>query len=408
MAAYQGLLSQAGQIGSTPYQAYGGELTAGINQQQYAGIGNINANAGFAQPYIQQAGQYAQQAAQPLTASQIQQYESPYTQQVVNSTEAQFNNQNAQQQSNILGNAAAQGALGGDRTAVAQANLAGQQQAQEAPVIAGLENQGYQTGLSTAEQEQQNLGQAAYSMGNLGVAGQNAALTGANAQVGAGSLEQQTQQAQDTALMNAFYQQEFAPEAMLSWQAGIDTGVGSQMGGTSQTTGPAPNYLASLAGLGIAGMGLAGKMYGQPGQSSARGGRVAGFGPHYASGGGLGSISQFFSDPWIPQIQITKGSGPPKPPSAPQNPGMTQSQINNMAQGLGSAGSAFNKWLNSPGQPISLAPPSPGAGADDGFIGAPAPAPQSLGGLFGAAASSGPSPASTSAAASMATTTAGM
>ena len=340
MSQYYNLLNQAGQIGSNPYQAYGGELTAGINQQQMQGIGNINANAGFAQPYIQQAAQYANQAASPISAAQIEQYESPYTQQVVNATQNQFNTQNAQQQSQVTGNAAAQGALGGDRSAVAQALTAGQQQMAQAPVIAGLENQGYQSGLSTALQEQQNMGQAAYSLGNLGVAGQNAALTGANAQVGAGSLEQQTQQQQDQALMNAFYQQEFAPEAMLSWQAGIDTGVGSQMGGQSTTTGPPPNALAQMLGLGVAGLGAYGKM------GSARGGRIAGFArPHYAGGGGLGSVSQYFANPYIPQVQITHGSGPPKPPNAPsqQSSSSGLGNIGNLASagsGLGSLGSS--------------------------------------------------------------------
>ena len=68
---------------------------------------------------------YANQSAQDITGADIARYQSPYTQQVVDATQAQFNNQNAQQQSQLLGNAAAQNALGGDRAAVAQANLAG-------------------------------------------------------------------------------------------------------------------------------------------------------------------------------------------------------------------------------------------------------------------------------------------
>jgi hypothetical protein len=330
MSSYYNLLNQAGQVAQTPYQAYGGELVAGVNAQQMQGIGGINANAGFAQPYIQQAGQYAQQAAAPISAAQIQQYESPYTQQVVNATQAQFANQNAQQQSQVQGNAAAQGALGGDRTAVAQALTAGQQQAQEAPVIAGLENQGYQTGLSTALQEQQNLGQAAYSMGNLGVAGQNAALTGANAQVGAGSLEQQTQQALDTALYGQYAQQQAYPYQQLSWLAGIDTGVGSNMGGTSSTTGPAPNPYSTYAGLGLLGAGLL----------LARGGKVPGFGRHHYDSGGVAGMPWANAPSWIPQIQITHGKGAPNAPSAPQqqqNPFGNPTQLAGAIKGLGSS-----------------------------------------------------------------------
>src|SRR5207302_3433631 len=126
-----------------------------------------------------QGAAYANAAAQPLTSAQIQQYQSPYTQSVVDATMAEFANVNAQQQQGVIGNAAAQGALGGDRVGVAQGILAGQQQLAEAPVIAGLYNQGYTQALSTAQQQQQNQAQAAYSLGNLGVPGHNAALSGA-------------------------------------------------------------------------------------------------------------------------------------------------------------------------------------------------------------------------------------
>ncbi len=254
--AYSDLLNRAASVASTPYQAYNSELVAPVNSQQFAGIGGINANANYAQPFINQAAGYATQAAAPITGQQINQYLSPYTQDVVNATEAQFNQQNAQQQSQLTGNAAAQGALGGDRVGVAQGTLAGQQQLAEAPVIAGLENQGYSTALQTALAEQQNLGNAAYSLGNLGISGQNAALSGATAQIGAGGLEQQTQQAQDQALYQQFLNQQAFPYQQTQYLAGLDTAVGSQMGGTSSTTGPAPNMLGQFLGLGLAGLSL--------------------------------------------------------------------------------------------------------------------------------------------------------
>ena len=45
---YRDILTRAQGVASTPYQAYSGELVAPVNSQQQAGIGNINANAGFA------------------------------------------------------------------------------------------------------------------------------------------------------------------------------------------------------------------------------------------------------------------------------------------------------------------------------------------------------------------------
>jgi hypothetical protein len=370
MQAYQDLLQRAGQVAQTPFVPYTGEFVAGLNQQQQNAGSNINQYAGFAQPFIQQAAGYANQAAQPLTAADIARYQSPYTQDVVNATQAQFNNQNQQQLENVRGNAAAQGALGGDREAVAEAITSGQQSLAQAPTIAGLYNQGYNTALSTAQQQQQNLGQAAYSLGNLGVAGQNAGLTGANAQLGYGTLGQSTQQAYDQALYQQFLAQQGYPFQTTQWLAGIDTAVGSQMGGTSSTTGAAPNPWSSILGLGLAGASISDRRAkegihkigetndGQPiyryrykgspqwqiglisqevekthpeavhkiggfgavdykaaTEDSIRrafGGRIPGFalgGTPYGGGGLYGGGSSY-----IPTMQLTPGQGAPKPP----------------------------------------------------------------------------------------------
>jgi hypothetical protein len=303
MAAYRDLLSRAQGVASTPFQNYGGEFVAPVNAQQQMGIGNINANAGFAQPYIQQAAGYANQAAQPLTATQIAQYQSPYTQQVVDATQRQFDRANSQAQNNLRGRAAAQGALGGNAAPIAAADMAYQQQLGQAPVIAGLMNQGYQTALGTAQQQQQNLGNAAYSLGNLGVAGQNAALTGAGAQLGAGSLQQQTQQAQNQALYQQFLAQQAYPFQTTQWLGGLTTGVGSQMGGTSSTTAPPPNDAAKWAGLGLSAAGM----------FLRDGGRVRG----YDGGGVVGAMPYGAGVGYVPMLALAPGKGAPEPPKLP-------------------------------------------------------------------------------------------
>lgn len=259
-ADYQQLLQRAQGVASTPYQGYGGELVAPVNQQQNAGISNINANANFASPYIQQAGVAASNAMQPLTQAGIQQYMSPYTQNVVNTTQSQFNDANAQQLQGVKGNAIAQGALGGNREGIAEAETAKSQQLAQAPVIAGLYNTGYNNAVNTAV-GQQGIGlQGASTLGNLGVAGQNAALTGANAQIGAGTLQQNTQQNQDAALLAQYQQAQAYPYQQAQWLAGLDTGVGSQMGGTTSgsTTAPAPNQLSTILGGVSSGVGALG------------------------------------------------------------------------------------------------------------------------------------------------------
>lgn len=331
-ADYQALLQKAQGAAATPYQAYSGELTAPVNSQQQAGIAGINANANSAAPYVQNAAGMIQGAANPLTAAQIQQYQNPYTQQVVDATQAQFNRQNAQQQAGLTGNTIAQGALGGNRSGVAAASLAGQQQTSQAPVIAGLYNSSYQNALQTANQQfQTNPLSAAYSLGNLGISGQNAALAGAGAQVGAGTLQQQTQQAQDTANYGQYAQQQGYPFQTLQWLAGIDTGVGSQLGGTSNgtTTAPPPNPLAQYGGLGLAAAGLFLK----------NGGVVKG----YADGGA--PTTPWSNGPsWIPQISIHGGSGAPhaSAPSAQQPGGVSNDQWSKLIGQAGKVGQGLS------------------------------------------------------------------
>lgn len=364
-------MARLGQVGNLPYTPYGGELTAPVNQQQMTGIGNLNAYSESAQPAIDTAEGMAYSAAQPITSGDINQYMSPYTQDVVNTTEAQFQNQNQQQMEGVQGNAISQGALGGNREAVAQAETANQQNLAQAPVIAGLENQGYTTGLNTALTEQQALASGAYGLGNLGVSGQNAALSGAGAQIGAGTLEQQTQQAQDTAAYQQFMQQQAFPYQQAQWLAGNETGVGSQMGGTGTTTPPPPSWASQALGLGALGSGLFGSQGALQGIGSAGSSAISSFGEAFpevaammfapfgfkhggvvldhhdlravmdgrrnrANGGGVargydggGGVTPFggvagspfgTAQGYIPVANIAKGNTMPKPPGLPQQP----------------------------------------------------------------------------------------
>lgn len=357
MAAYNAILDRAMGVANTPYQAYGGELTAGINQQQQAGVSGINQNAGFASPFISEAAGFARQGAAPISAADIARYQDPYTQQVVNATQAQFNNQNAQQQSVLLGNAAAKGALGGDRVGVAQANLSGQQSLAQSPIIAGLYSQGYGQALSAAQRQQQQATQSAGMMGNLGVAGQQAGLAGSQAMLGAGTMQQQTEQDRLNALYQQYQIQQAFPYQQTQWLAGVGTGVGSQMGGTSTgtSTQPGPNPWSQALGLGLT---AAGAFFGGPAGASAgataskaflsaRGGRVAGFAEGGAPVMPYGGAAGF-----IPMVGLSPGRGAPG--LAPMPGGNEQGQktdYNKLGTAAGDlAGKAWDKW----NQPLDL------------------------------------------------------
>ena len=231
MQAYQGLLDRASGVASTPYNAYSGDLTAGVNPQQNLGISNINQYAGWGQPYFQQAGDYASSMAHPISGSDIERYWNPYQQQVVDATQAQFDRSNQQAQERLQGQAIAQGALGGSRAKIAAGDLAYQQQLGQAPTIAGLFQSGFDRSLGAAQQQQQAAFQGAGTLAGVGAAGQQAGLQGAGAQIGAGTLQQQTEQQRLNALYQQYQLAQAFPYQQAQWLAGIDTGVGSQMGG---------------------------------------------------------------------------------------------------------------------------------------------------------------------------------
>jgi hypothetical protein len=258
-SAYLSMLGRAGNVAGLPFVPFPGQGVAPINPTQLAGIGQIATSASLAQPGYEFASMLDAAASNPLTAGNIMNYYNPFQQQVVSNTENWLNTLNAQQQQQVIGNAAAQGALGGDRSAIAQAITAQGQAAAEAPVISGLEAQGYNQALQTAAQQyQQNPEQAAAIMASLAAGQQGAALAGGQALTQAGTLQQQTQQAQDQFAYQQYLQQQGFPYQVAQWLAGIYTGVGSQMGGTgtAQTQQPAPSWLASALGLGITGAGM--------------------------------------------------------------------------------------------------------------------------------------------------------
>lgn len=278
-AYYQQLMANAQGVAATPYRDYRGEAVAPWNPSQYQALGIISNADLQAQPQYAAASQLAFNAAQPITAADIQQYVNPWTQNVVNATQNQFNNQNAQAVNQVKGNAISQGAFGGNREAVAEANTLGQLALNQAPTIAGLYSSGYGQGVNTALAEQQAKLAGANQVGSLAGAGQQAALQGAGALLGAGTQLQSTQQAQDTFNYQQWLNRMAYPFQTTQWLAGIDTGVGSQLGGTSSTTQPV-SLLSQLGGLGISGVGLLGGTgaFGNSGWLAAAG---------MASGGGI-------------------------------------------------------------------------------------------------------------------------
>lgn len=348
--ALLGVGQKAQNDASVPFQPYTGQLVAGLSPDQQQGISTIQGTQGIAAPYINAAAQEIGNSTAPLaptiapytgaasglfgqagstnltgavapgvsnanglfnssanlTPQEIQSFESPYTNQVVNATQAEFNNQNAQQQAGISGNAISQGAFGGDREAVAHGITAGQEQLAQAPVIAGLENQGYtqaeQTALAQNQlrqgagqgilagsgqmlsagqaQGQLQLGagqgmtsvggqvlganeanawldsQAGFGLGNLGNEALGTTLQEGNAQLGIGGLEQGQAQQELNVPYQQFLAQQAYPFQTDAWAAGLAGELANAAGGTASTTSPGPSPVSQIAGLATTGLAL--------------------------------------------------------------------------------------------------------------------------------------------------------
>jgi Chaperone of endosialidase len=258
LARYNAVNAQAEQVAQTPFQQYSTDpnaFVAPINQTQQAGINQIQSNMGSAQPYYDVATGLTMAGAGPANLGQLNtnQYMSPYLQNVVGTTLAAQQMQNAQQASQLQGQQATQGAFGGDRGNIGLSNLAYQQNLANQQALAGQLQSGYTQAQNTAAQQQgaqlaaqqanlARLTQAGQAIGGLGTAAQNAAITGGQAALTAGTVPQQTQQAGLTALYNQFLQQQGYPFQTAQFLANIAEGTGALSGSTTTTTGPAPFF----------------------------------------------------------------------------------------------------------------------------------------------------------------------
>lgn len=310
MQNYSSLMNRANQVASTPYQAYTGNQVQGFSPDQLSAFQNVNYAQNAWQPFLNSAQQYATQGAAPISTQSIAQYQNPYQQSVINATMGNINETNQQQQANLVGQNLGGGGLFNDRLGVAQGELARQQGLASNQTFANLNSANYTQALGAAQADRSAAGQAAYTFGNLGAENLQNILTGAQAQLGTGGQQQQLGQAQLNVPYQQWQQQQAFPYQQTGWLAGIQTGVGSNMGGTSNTvaTPAQPNPWATYGGLGLAGAGMFLK----------DGGRVG-----FDGGGAVAPFPYSGAMTYIPASQITRGSGAPKgaaPPGTPTNP----------------------------------------------------------------------------------------
>jgi hypothetical protein len=269
----------AASLASRPYQAYQGQMVAGLNGQQQQGINMANQAATSYQPYLNQAtdltnqattaGQGATNAGIGLTAASAgqwnpqaaQQFMSPYVMQALQPQLQQLGIQQAQQQKSINANATQAGAFGDARHGVQSSlndfygNLA-----QNDLVSQGM-NTAYNTGLQAFQQGQQQqlaagnqlgqLGQQQQTMllnpasqfGQLGTAAQDLGISGANAVFQGGTQQQQLDQTQLNLAYQNFMNQQNYPLQELNMRIAA---LANSPYDTSQTTVSPPTNATAM------------------------------------------------------------------------------------------------------------------------------------------------------------------
>lgn len=319
------------------------------------GMGKVGLNMALSS--ANKASGFADRAVQPFDVpgyDTLPTYFNPYQSYVTDTLKNLFNTQNGEQFAQMRGNAALHGAYGGDRDVIAQSVVARQQKIANDAALAQVQQQGF----AQAQQElnnQQDLalrkglgmgqlalgagnltlgtgnlglqgGQAAFNefnnqqatqlqadlanrglsmqagagYGNLGNMAQGLSLSGAQAQLGAGGLQQQLAQSQLNVPYQQFMQAQAYPYQALSFLSPIVQGTGSLSGGIGTTSSPGPSTMSQIGGLGLTGAGiygLANKFWG-----GADGG--GGTGGLYRRGGRIGFADggSAFDLPDIPGI----------------------------------------------------------------------------------------------------------
>ena len=174
--------------------------------------------------------------------------------------------QGQQQQNQAQASAAGAGAFGGSRQAIMQGEIARGVMDQQARTGAQLRSQGFAQAQSAAQQaanqqlrQAQLAGQLGVSQAGLGQLGQQMGVQDINTLLGIGGLQQQQgQRERDVERADALAQQAL-PYQQIGFLSDIFRGVPALNQTYSTTSTPGPSTGSQLLGLGIAGLGAAGK-----------------------------------------------------------------------------------------------------------------------------------------------------
>lgn len=234
-AAYQKAIGRAEQVSQTPFQRYSESpeaFVAPMTGTQRMATQNILQQQYGAQPYYQAGAALTGRAGTTAAPDVVGQYISPYTQAVAAPTMALLGQQQGQQLAQQQAEAIRGGAYGGERAGLQRQLLRGQQQLASGKTMGDIMQAGYAPAMQAAQADLARQLQAGGQFGTLGAGAQQAGLQAAQALMGAGTVEQQTQQAGLQALYNQFLQERAYPFQTSQFYTGAVTGAGPLFGST--------------------------------------------------------------------------------------------------------------------------------------------------------------------------------
>jgi hypothetical protein len=292
LASFQPFLTSAQQEAT---------LAGGLGTQALGGLGTAGQELNQAGTALGTAGTtFGGIPTGPMTASQTQQYMSPYQSQVIDASLAEFDRNKKIQEQSIRDQQTALGALGSGRAGVQLAEFGTGAARERALLQAGLLQQGFGQAQAARQQDianQFNLGQAQAGLAGQqagfagqraglaqatqglgqfrsGLAGQQAALGQAQESVlgtnigrlgSLGAINQAQAQAGLDAQREANRMAAFQPQEQLQNYGNLVTGImgGMQGTGTATTNVPNPTPLQTALGVGTTLAGIYGGLTGK-------------------------------------------------------------------------------------------------------------------------------------------------
>ena len=234
------MMDIARQVASKPIDLPDYQV-AGLGALEQQGINNIQ--SGIGAPTVQAGINSVQAASAPIGAAQINQYLNPYQSYVTNEIGRQ-----GQMMQNTLGSQAINaGAFGGGREGVQQAELQGR----TLTAMGTAQQQGFNTALSAAQNQQRVGLQGGQLMGQLGLGQQQMAQSDVNQLMAAGGVQRQLAQSALDAQRQSTLQQQYEPYQRAEFLANLYAAGPKSQSGITMGTAPSTSPLAQSIGTGI-------------------------------------------------------------------------------------------------------------------------------------------------------------